>query len=238
MMDLRKATWLPGTATILAILACYGTTLIIGLLSLLGIALTVNERAWAGTISLFAALSAIAIVASYRRHRSIWPTIAALPGLALILWAMYGSYSRSIELAGFVLLIAATLLDWRARARSGSGANDVSWIEPGNLDDRLSRGPVPVIIDVRGLDEFTGLLSHIPQARNLPVGELAERLHDLGTLKDSPIVLVCRTDRRSAAASAVLHGAGFRDVHVLRGGMERWNQEGRATANLPSRANA
>jgi len=237
-MDRRKALWLPGVATVLAILACYGTTLIIGLLSLLGIALAVNERAWAGAISLFAALSAIAIIASYRRHRSIWPTLAALAGLALILWAMYGSYSRLIELVGFVLLIAATLLDWRAGARSRSAANDVSWIEPGDLDDRLSRGPAPVIIDVRGSDEFTGPLSHIPEARNLTVDELSQRLPELSAFKDRAVVLVCRTDRRSAAAALVLRKDGFRHVHVLRGGMERWNREKRSTANPPMQLNS
>jgi rhodanese-related sulfurtransferase len=208
--------------------------MIIGLLSLLGIALAVNERAWAGAISLFAALSAIAIAVSYRRHRSIWPTLAALPGLVLILWAMYGSYSRLIEFAGFVLLIAATLLDWRAGARSRSAANDVWWIEPGDLDDRLSRGPAPVIIDVRGSDEFTGPLSHIPEARNLPVGELPQRLEELMELRDRPIVLVCRTDKRSAAAASVLHQAGFRRLHVLRGGMERWNHESRPIEGVRS----
>ncbi len=41
-----------------------------------------------------------------------------------------------------------------------------------------------------------------------------------------PVILVCRTDKRSANAAKLLHEAGFRDVHVLRGGMERWNQNG------------
>jgi rhodanese-related sulfurtransferase len=158
--------------------------------------------------------------------------------LALILWAMYGSYSRPIELAGFVLLIAATLLDRRAGAKSRAAANEVSWIEPGDLDDRLSRGPAPVIIDVRGSDEFAGPLSHIPEARNLTVDELSQRLPELSAFRDGPIVLVCRTDRRSAAASSMLRKDGFRHVHVLRGGMERWNREHRSTAHPPMQLNS
>jgi rhodanese-related sulfurtransferase len=237
MMDLRKASWLPGIATILAILACYGMTLIIGLLSMLGIALAVNERAWAGAISLFAALAAIAIAASYRRHRSVWPIVIVAPGLALILWAMYGSYSRSIELAGFVFLIVAALLDWRA-GRTSVTTDEVLWISPADLDDWLLRGSAPVIIDVRGSDEFTGPLSHIPNALNLPVGELPKRLGELNALKGNRITLVCRTDRRSAAASAVLRRAGFRDIHVLQGGMERWNQEYRSIASRPLQPNS
>jgi rhodanese-related sulfurtransferase len=42
----------------------------------------------------------------------------------------------------------------------------------------------------------------------------------------SPLVVVCRTAKRSAGAAALLREAGFRDVHVLRGGMKRWHQQG------------
>ena len=225
-----KVPWLSGVATVLAVLACYGTTLVVVFLSLLGISIAVNEHAWAGAITAFAALATIAIGASYRRHRSIWPTVIAVPGLVLILWAMYGSYSRVIELAGFMCLIAATLLDWRRRAMSSTAANHVSWVEPGDLGDRLARNGAAIVIDVREPDEFAGPLGHISDARNMPVGKLPDRLSELGSLKDKEIVLVCRTDRRSGASSAVLRKAGFLNVQVLRGGMERWNQEGRAVA--------
>ena len=40
------------------------------------------------------------------------------------------------------------------------------------------------------------------------------------------ITIVCRTDKRSANASAMLRAAGFEQVSVLRGGMERWNALG------------
>lgn len=121
-----KISWLPGAATALAVLSCYGTTVLIGLLSLLGISLAINERAWAGAISLFAVLSAIAIASSYRRHRVTGPLAFGAIGLALILWVMYGSYSRIIELAGFVLLVAATLWDWRVR-KEPTRARSASW---------------------------------------------------------------------------------------------------------------
>ncbi len=221
-----KASWVPRAATALAVLSCYGTTVLIGLLSLLGVSLAVDEGIWAGAISVFAALATIAIAASYRRHRIIGPTVIAALGLGLILWVMFGSYSRVIELAGFVLLIAATLWDWRAGARTGAAVDDVSWIEPGNLAERLGRDPKPVIVDVRGADEFNGPLGHIANALNLPVGELPNRLMEIKALKDGAVILVCRTDKRSANAAALLSEAGFRDARVLRGGMERWNQNG------------
>jgi len=82
------------------------------------------------------------------------------------------------------------------------------------------------VIDVRGPDEFAGPLGHIADARNLPIGEFPGQLHELETLKDKSVVLVCRTDKRSGTGAVLLRNAGFRDVRVLRGGMERWNQSG------------
>ena len=45
-------------------------------------------------------------------------------------------------------------------------------------------------------------------------------------LNEQPIVLVCRTDKRSAAAARTLRAAGFTQVSVLRRGMEQWNEAG------------
>ena len=80
------------------------------------------------------------------------------------------------------------------------------------------------MIDVRRPDEFDGPLGHIAGAKNLPVGDLPGRLIEIEAVKDEPIVLVCQMDKRSANAAALLREAGFRDVRVLRGGMERWQR--------------
>ena len=60
----------------------------------------------------------------------------------------------------------------------------------------------------------------------MPVGEIPRRLVEIDALKDRPVVLVCRTDKRSATAATLLRDVGFRDVGVLRGGMEQWHQKG------------
>ena len=220
-----KAFWLPRLATVLAVLSCYGTTMLIGLLSLLGVSLAINERAWAGAIGVFATLATIAIVVSYRQHRIVWPTVIATLGLALVLWAMYGSYSRIVEFVGFILLIAATLWDWRAGAGRGATADDVSWIEAGDLADRLKGDSAPIVVDVRRPDKFYGELGHLRGARNIPLAELQQRLAELTEFKERELTLVCRTQMRSAQAAAILKRAGFRDVRVLRGGLEQWNRD-------------
>ena len=98
-----------------------------------------------------------------------------------------------------------------------------AWFE---LQRRLDKGDTIAVIDVRGPDEFTGPLGHIATARNIPITELNNRLAELAGLEQKPIVLVCRTDKRSAAAAQTLHAAGFSQVRVLRQGMQRWNEAG------------
>jgi uncharacterized membrane protein YdjX (TVP38/TMEM64 family)/rhodanese-related sulfurtransferase len=101
-----------------------------------------------------------------------------------------------------------------------------SWIEAGELKRRLDGGEAVSVIDVRGADEFIGPLGHIATARNIPVAELSGRLSELAGLEREPIVLVCRTDKRSAAAAQTLRAAGFAQISVLRRGMEQWNDAG------------
>jgi uncharacterized membrane protein YdjX (TVP38/TMEM64 family)/rhodanese-related sulfurtransferase len=100
------------------------------------------------------------------------------------------------------------------------------WIEANDLKRRLDSAEGVAVIDVRGPDEFTGPLGHIATARNIPVAEIGGRLAELAGLERAPIVLVCRTDKRSAAAAQTLRAAGFEQVGVLRRGMEQWSQGG------------
>jgi len=224
-MSAGRRPWLPGAATALAALSCYGTTAAIALLSALGVSIAVDGRIWAGAISLFAAAAAIATAAGYRRHRAIGPSLLAAGGLAAILWAMYGSYSGVIELAGFLALAAAAAWDWRSRAARPAAADDVVWIEPDAVFAARGRGG-PKLIDVRGPDEFGGELGHIEGAMNIPLDALPGRLTELASFRNESLALVCRTQMRSAKAAGLLREAGFPRVSVLRGGMQEWNRRG------------
>jgi rhodanese-related sulfurtransferase len=102
----------------------------------------------------------------------------------------------------------------------------VVWIRAEELRHRLDNKEGVTVVDVREPAEFTGALGHIPGARNLPMSELSSRVSELAGLERTSLVLVCRTDKRSAAAARLLHEAGFAHVAVLRSGMEQWNKEG------------
>ncbi|HXC30183.1 MAG TPA: rhodanese-like domain-containing protein [Stellaceae bacterium] len=89
----------------------------------------------------------------------------------------------------------------------------------------MSGSEAPLVLDVRGADEFVGPLGHIEGALNVPLPDLPAQQHAI-TEAGRPIVCVCLTDKRSAAAAAQLAAAGVSQVSVLRGGMKAWRETG------------
>lgn len=99
-------------------------------------------------------------------------------------------------------------------------------LEVDDLKRRLDAGEDLLVVDVRTAADFVGDQGHLAAARNIPLEELVERLDDLGEDPQRPIAIVCRTDRRSAKAAALLARRSFADVHVVRGGMTAWLERG------------
>ena len=93
------------------------------------------------------------------------------------------------------------------------------WIEADALKNRL--GSV-TLLDVRQPEEYDAPPGHLPTARNVPLAEVTAWAAHPGAL-DNAIVLVCKTDRRSARAAETLRAAGARNVSVLRGGTDGWH---------------
>ena len=103
------------------------------------------------------------------------------------------------------------------------------------LKRRLDEGEDLLVMDVRAAGDFVGEQGHLAVAHNLPLEELADRLDELGADPERTIALICRTDRRSAKAAALLSSRGFGDVHVVRGGMTAWLEHGWAVERIPDR---
>lgn len=78
------------------------------------------------------------------------------------------------------------------------------------------------LVDVREPHEWTGELGCIPEATKLPQGDVpaAVELWD----RSQPLLIVCRSGRRSRNIGEALIGMGFTDVSNLTGGMIAWNQ--------------
>ena len=67
----------------------------------------------------------------------------------------------------------------------------------------------PLYLDVRTPAEH--LEERLESSTNVPVDSLEKRLNELGP-KDVPIVVFCRSGRRSAVAAQILQDAGFSRV--------------------------
>ena len=165
-------------------------------------------------------------------HYVLASLVCMVPGTVAYTWLGHAGReaaagnSAAIRYGLIALALLAAIAFLPRLVRRLRGQEQPRWIEVDELAGRLKESPGIAVIDVRGPDEFEGPLGHIADASNMPVGELPQRLTEINTLKDRPVILVCRTDKRSASAATLLCDAGFRDVGVLRGGMEQWNQKG------------
>jgi rhodanese-related sulfurtransferase len=87
------------------------------------------------------------------------------------------------------------------------------------LQHRLAAGDAVVLVDVRQPEEFTAPPGHLPGAVNVPLADLPSRAGEFAAGRQA-IVVVCKTDRRSARAATELLATGLRDVAVRRGGTD------------------
>ena len=81
-----------------------------------------------------------------------------------------------------------------------------------------------LLLDVREADEYAQ--GHAPGSTLIPLGQLAQRLKELAPFKDKPVVLICRSGRRSQQATQMLEAAGFSAAANIEGGMLAWQQAG------------
>ncbi|WP_180131637.1 rhodanese-like domain-containing protein [Rhodoferax sp. BLA1] len=83
-----------------------------------------------------------------------------------------------------------------------------------------------VVVDVCETDEFAA--GHVVGAKNIPLGQLEEKLAGAVKNKALPLILVCRSGARSGRAVAMAKKLGFEKAQSLSGGMGAWR-----AANLP-----
>jgi rhodanese-related sulfurtransferase len=83
-----------------------------------------------------------------------------------------------------------------------------------------------VVVDVAEAEEFAA--GHVGGAKNVPVGQLEQRLPEVVKNKTLPLILVCPTGARANRALAVARKLGYDKAQVLAGGLKAWKD-----ANLP-----
>jgi molybdopterin/thiamine biosynthesis adenylyltransferase/rhodanese-related sulfurtransferase/molybdopterin converting factor small subunit len=79
----------------------------------------------------------------------------------------------------------------------------------------------PALIDVREPGEWA--IVHLPGARLVPKGQVERRLREIP--RRGPVVVYCKSGRRSADAVRFLREHGFQNVRSLAGGIDAWTEQ-------------
>jgi rhodanese-related sulfurtransferase len=116
-----------------------------------------------------------------------------------------------------IVLVSGGALLWPLLTQRGKRAT------PQDVTLLINRSKA-TIVDVRDAKEFAE--GHLPDARNIPLADLDQRVGELEKFKSKAVVVVCKTGARASAAAAKLAKAGFTDVVNLDGGIAAWQKAG------------
>lgn len=94
-------------------------------------------------------------------------------------------------------------------------------IGPQDLKKLRDQGAKHLVVDVREKWELD--VAALPDVKHIPLGELQARFAELP--KDRPLVMFCRSGRRSMDATLFLHQQGYDQAVNLRGGVLSWSAE-------------
>ncbi len=120
------------------------------------------------------------------------------------------------------LFVVVGVLIWDIFGNRIRGINDVPPLEA----VRLINQEEAVVVDVRENSEYAE--GHILDAHHMPLGSLAKRADELKKAGDRPLLVVCRSGKRSAFGCTTLRKQGYEKIYNLKGGMIAWQN-----ANLP-----
>jgi glyoxylase-like metal-dependent hydrolase (beta-lactamase superfamily II) len=131
-----------------------------------------------------------------------------------------------LEVRGF---LGGGMSAWRAEERPVARIEPIG---PERLAELLAGEDPPLVLDVRGAGEYAE--AHIADSLHIPYGELPGRLDELP--RDRALAAICKGGKRSGLAASVLQREGFETIHVARGGVGTWADEGRPveTAEVPA----
>ncbi|HAL74437.1 MAG TPA: rhodanese-like domain-containing protein [Clostridiales bacterium] len=98
-------------------------------------------------------------------------------------------------------------------------ADIIQLISPADAKAMLESNPDVLLLDVRTPEEYAA--GHIAGSVLLPYDQIEGRAGELPADKAAPIIVYCRTGRRSAIAAEVLAGLGYSKIYDL-GGIQDW----------------
>ena len=119
-----------------------------------------------------------------------------------------------------VAFASGAMLLWPVvQGAAGSGLSAAAAVQLINRERAL-------VVDVSEEEEFAA--GHVGGAKNVPVGQLEQRLPQVAKNKSVPLILVGPSGARAPRALALAQKLGYEKAQVLAGGLKSWKD-----ANLP-----
>lgn len=120
-----------------------------------------------------------------------------------------------------------------ATGESKAPRDDFRRVRPTVAFELLRDSPEDMLIlDLRTPDEYFGPLGHLRDARNLPLVELPERLHEITAYRRQTILIYCRNDECGVEGVRLLRDRGFENPVLMEGGVEGWVEAGYRTEGV------
>lgn len=98
----------------------------------------------------------------------------------------------------------------------------VNELTPSEVLKNIKEGSV--FVDVREDYEIAEMDYDVQNKLNIPLGEIQIRINDFP--KDKPLIIGCRSGKRSMQACMFLKMSGFENVQNLKGGIIGWSESG------------
>lgn len=114
-----------------------------------------------------------------------------------------------------IVIIAIIVYEITHRGRGGAL---VSNVQAGQL---VNEGAI--LIDTRTPAEFKA--GHIAGAQNVPADSIANYIDKHANLKDKTFVFYCKTGVSTKVPAQKMRAAGFKNVYVLKAGIDGWTQD-------------
>lgn len=129
------------------------------------------------------------------------------------------------QFIAMIAVAAAVISGCGSSGSKVSGQVGIQTVPVDSFEQKLSKTPSRLLLDVRTPGEFEG--GHIKGAVNMNVqgGDFEASASKLDT--NLPVFVYCLAGGRSAHAAEILQGMGFKTIYNLDGGMGAWNGAGK-----------
>lgn len=102
-------------------------------------------------------------------------------------------------------------------------------VRPQVANEMILDNPQIVIIDFRPTDEYRGNVGHLAGALSVPLDSIEQRLSELVPYTNTTVLVYGGTVDEAQRGARLLVVAGFRNVVLINGGIDRWIELGYKT---------